>query len=121
MPFNLVPIFLATLAWVGTTVGAGWWAYGAGKDSEIASQDRENAAIQAATDKMAKTAAEAISKIQFRNTTIKQEVQHEITERVVYRDCVHTDEQLRRINAAIAGTGSYTAASSSLPAASAPR
>ena len=35
--------------------------------------------------------------------TIQNEVQREISERVVYRDCSHSPEQLQRINAAITG------------------
>lgn len=90
-------------AWVASVAGAGWFAYGAGQDSEIATQAREHKVAQIATDAAAKAAADAISKIKIQHRTVQQEVQREISERVVYRECVHSPEQLQRLNAALTG------------------
>ncbi len=60
-------------------------------------------AAQAAADSAASAAATAISKIKVQNRTIMNEVQREVQTNTVYRDCRHSDEQLRRINAALTG------------------
>ena len=41
----------------------------------------------------------------MRHTTIRQEAEREIQTRVEYRDCVHSPEQLQRLNAALANAG----------------
>ena len=72
---------------------------------EIAAADARDAAVaKAATDAALKVTAEAISKIKVQNRTITNEVQREVMERTVYRECQHTPEQLRRINSAITGS-----------------
>ena len=48
-------------------------------------------------------AADAIAKIEIKNTTIRQTMEREIHEKPVYRDCRHDAGSLQRINAAITG------------------
>jgi hypothetical protein len=47
--------------------------------------------------------AEAIAKIDVRNTTIKQKVVEYVTEKPVYVDCKHDDDGMRLVNEAITG------------------
>ena len=104
-------------AWLASVAAASWWAYGAGRDAEVAIQAREERAVARATAAAVSAAASAISRIKVEHTTIQHEVQREISERVVYRDCKHSSEQLQRINAALTGTGSGTAGRGRLPGA----
>lgn len=48
-------------------------------------------------------AAEAIAKLEIRHTTVRTAVEKEIHEKLVYRECRHTDYALRRINSALTG------------------
>ena len=48
-------------------------------------------------------AAEAIAKIEIKQTTIRQTLEREVHEKPVYRDCRHDAGSLQRINAAITG------------------
>lgn len=48
-------------------------------------------------------AAEAIARIEIKHTTVRAAVEREIHEKLVYGECVHSVEQLQRINAAITG------------------
>ncbi len=68
-----------------------------------AQQARENSIAAKATEAAASAAARAISAIKVQNRTITQEVQREVIDRPVYRDCLHSPDQLRNINAALTG------------------
>lgn len=103
-PYTLSALLVAILA-----AGAGGFKLGV--DHEIASQKREDQHIAQAVDAATNAAAEAIGKIKVTNSKIINEVQHEITKEVVYRDCVHTPNGLQLINQAI--TGRTNAASES--------
>lgn len=48
-------------------------------------------------------AAEAIARIEIKQTTIRQQLEREIHEKPVYRDCQHDAGSLQRINAALTG------------------
>lgn len=48
-------------------------------------------------------AAEAIARIEIKHTTVRAAVEREIHEKLVYRECQHSADQLQRINAAITG------------------
>jgi hypothetical protein len=91
-----------------------------GSNAVEATAAREERVGQLAGAAAAASAAEAISKIKVRNTTIQNEVQREVSERVVYRDCVHSPDQLQRINAALTGA-EPPADHGQLPAANASR
>ena len=89
-------ILAACLAWGASVLGAGWWAYGAGRDAEIADQSRVDRAVAAAGAEAASAVAAAVPRIQVRNTTIRQTLEKEVHERPVYRDCV-ADSAARRL------------------------
>jgi len=74
-----------------------------GKNACIAADVRERQIGELAAAKATDAAASAISKIKVQNRTVYSEVQREVMERTVYRDCLHTPEQLRRINSALTG------------------
>jgi hypothetical protein len=50
-------------------------------------------------------AAEAIAKIEIKNTTIRQQLETVTREVPVYRDCRNTDDGMRLINDALRGPG----------------
>ncbi|MEO8153547.1 MAG: hypothetical protein ABI605_10795 [Rhizobacter sp.] len=106
---------LAVAAWSASC----WKAYELGRDHELATQAREdNAAAQ--TRLVASTAAaEAISKIEVRHVTIRQQADTVIREVPVYLDCRHDARVLRDINEARTGRAEPVGAGQ-LPAASAP-
>ena len=89
----------------------------AGKAEVEAADARERDIAKLATDAALKVTAEAISKIKVQNRTITNEVQREVMERTVYRECQHTPEQLRRINSAITGSEPEPAGPGLLPTA----
>lgn len=56
-----------------------------------------------AQEAASRSAAEAIAKIEVRHITIRQEIQREILEKPVYRDCRHDDVGLSLVNEALNG------------------
>lgn len=100
---NLALILVAIIAFGGATAGAYMQGRQDGADKERAENSREVDIAAQASEAAASAAATAISRIKVQNRTIQNEVQREISERVVYRDCVHSPDQLQRINAALAG------------------
>lgn len=92
------------LAALAAILGA--YFYGRHDGSEIAAAQRlrdEQVARQVFDQAQAATAKE-IAKIKVRNVTVQQTLEKEIHEKPVYRDCRHTPDGLRSINAALAGT-----------------
>jgi hypothetical protein len=118
---NLYALLGGLLAWLASVVAAAWWGIGVGQDREIATQAREEHVAAVATQAAASAAAEAISRIKVQHRTITQEVQREVLERPVYRDCVHSTDQLQRINAALTGAAPEPAGRGIVPAADTPR
>lgn len=78
----------------GSNAFTAWKAYSAGKDHCIAEQARDAAVAQIASE----AAAEAISKIEIKNTTIRQTLEKEIHEKTVFRDCRSGDDARRLLN-----------------------
>ena len=91
------------LATIGVLYGTFHVGERTGRDGCKAATAREEHIAQVATDAANDAAARAIAGIQVKHTTIRQEVQREIRERPVYRDCRHPDGQLQRLNSALAG------------------
>lgn len=114
-PYVLLGGVLAALVAIG---GAYLQGRSDGLDKCEAAAARDERVAQIASVAAADAAASAITKIKVQNTTIKQEVQHEIVETVRYRECVHPDNIVRNINAALTGSPA-PAASSVVPAADA--
>lgn len=107
-------ILAAVLAVIGAFGGGYWWGASAKENAILAEQKREDDLIA----KMQGTVADSISKMTVKHVTIRQQVDHEIIEKPVYRDCMHTDDGLRLVNSALSNT--EPAGPSELPAIDAP-
>jgi hypothetical protein len=105
----------ALLLGVGLWGASCWYAFNIGKDVETAAQVREERAAQVSRDAALRATAEAISRIKVEHRTIQNEVQREILEKPVYRDCRHDADSLRRINSAIIGGSSEPVGGGGLP------
>lgn len=62
-------------------------------------------------------AAEKIAEIDIVNKTIYARATREVVEKVVYRDCVHSDDGLRAINEALTPSGAKPTGNSVVPGA----
>lgn len=109
-------ILVVMLGFMGFGVGG----FRLGVDHQKASEKDREDMVAAAVESANKSAAEAISKIKVKNTTIQNEVQREIVTKTVYADCRHSPDGLRLTNQALTG-GSKPAGDSKLPAADAPK
>lgn len=85
-------------------LGAGAGGFKLGVDHETASQERDQQRMEKAAQAAAVIAADAIANIKVVNTTIQNEVQREIRTNTVYADCRHSDDGLRLVNGALAGS-----------------
>lgn len=92
----------ALLAWGGHRL------YKAGFDAAIVQQKTNESLIKAAADAAQAAAAQAISTIQVKHVTIRQNLEKELTRDVVYRDCVASDRVLELSNEAITGRANPT-------------
>lgn len=88
-----------------------------GEELERGRQLAQDKLVRDVQDAAQRGAATEIAKIEIKNTTIKQEVQREILEKPVYRECRHDARGLSLINAAL--TGTEPAGDSQLPEADA--
>ena len=103
-------ILLALVVGWGASVGtAFFYGEGVGRDMEIAAQAREDRATQLAIDTTNRTVAEAISKIQVKNTTIRQTLEKEIHERPVFRDCRSGPDAMRLLNDTVSAPSAASA------------
>lgn len=105
----LITSGIAVLAVGGALYGAFHLGERSGRDGCEAEAAREDRIAQVATDAANTAAASAIAGIQVRHTTIRQEVQREIRELPVYRDCRHPPQQLQRLNSALTGDAAESA------------
>ena len=96
-PYILLAI---VITWGASVAGAFFYGEGVGKDSEIATQARENKAIVAASEAAASAAAQAISKLEVKHAVIRQKAETVIREVPVYRDCLNDNRVLDAINQA---------------------
>lgn len=86
-----------------SVLGAGAGGFRMGADHEVAAQARAAKHVGEAVAAANMASAEAISRIKVTNSNIYSKVQHEITEKIVYRDCRHSDVGLQHVNAALSG------------------
>ena len=93
------------LALAAVVALSGAYAYGRydGRQLELATQYRESRAAEVSRDAALKGAAEAISKIEVRNVTIRQQAETITREVPVYRECRHDPRGMRMVNEALAG------------------
>ena len=88
------PLVMAVLVAIGA---AGGW--------KVANDHRdalELAEAKGKSDALTATAA-AIAKIDVKNVTIKQKLETQVRESIVYRDCKNTPEVMKTINEALSG------------------
>lgn len=105
-------------AWVGSVGVAGLWAYGAGKDAELATQAREDKIAALASDAAASAAAAAISKIEVKHVNVRQQLEREVLTREVFRDCRSGPDAVRLFNSTLTAGGAASApAGGQLPGA----
>lgn len=100
-PYGLI---IGAAVFAIATAGAYLQGRSDGGNACEAAAAREQRVAEVATAAAAQAAASAIAGIKIQNRTIQNEVQREISERVVYRDCGHSPDQLQRLNAALAGS-----------------
>lgn len=94
-PLVIVLVSLAIFSG-GITIGIKWEA------GEVAKREQGKAE---ARQEALSAAAREIAKIDVKRVTIRQPLEREVHEKVVYRDCVHTPDGLLRLNQALGGGG----------------
>lgn len=115
-------LLAGVLLLVGLTGGAYWQGRQDGGNACIAEQARDVEVAVIAGEAAASATAAAISKIEVRNVTITQQLQREVIERQVFRDCRSGDDARRLFNSAIPGAAEQPAAApGELPASHAAR
>lgn len=110
-------VLLALVLFYASSIGAvGYKAYHLGGEHVIAEQAETQELIDKVYDKAQQGAAEAISKLEVKNVTIRQKAETITREVPVYRDCHHDADGLRLLNEALA-PGSEPAGHGELPGA----
>lgn len=120
---NPYAIAAGLVLWAASVLGAGWWAYGAGKDAELATQAREDRAAQVARDAATSAAAAAISRIEVKNVTVRQPLETIVRTEQVFRDCRSGPDAVRLLNATpgVAAPAASAAGDGQLPGTGAAR
>ena len=105
---------VSILAVAGT---AGGYIYGRIDGTAIneAKHLKANELVEDARDAMILAAGEAIGKIEIRHQTIRQEVEREIVEKPVFRECRNTADSFRLLNDALQNREPEPAGESLLP------
>jgi hypothetical protein len=96
-------ILAAAIALAGLTGGAYVKGREDGENKIVAQEAREREIAAEAVDAANTAAAQAIAGIKVQHRTVTQEVQREVIDRPVYRECLHSPDGLRNINAALTG------------------
>jgi len=94
----------AGVVMLGSFGATAWFSYRAGQNECASTTAREERVAQLAGSAAAERAAEAISKLKVTHETIRQNTLREVVERAVYRDCRHSPDGLRDVNAALTAT-----------------
>jgi hypothetical protein len=94
-----------SILWIGSglavaaAIGGAYWAgHTAGVDSQAARQQRDSDLVAQAGDAAASAAAAAINKIEVRHVTVRQQLEREVVERAVFRDCRSGPDVVRLFN-----------------------
>lgn len=106
--------YIALVA-IAALIGAYFFGRHDGKEIEIAKQAKAEEIVKQSREAMQQAAAEAIAQITVKHQTIRAEVQREVVEKPVYRDCRADDSILHSLNAA---KGIEPAGSGKLPGTS---
>jgi hypothetical protein len=115
MLFNPTTLLIGALSVLLLTGGA----YIKGRQDGAAIQRADQAEVlelaRQVRDEAQRGAAAAIAQIEIKHTTIRQQLEREIHEKPVYRDCQHDAGGLQRINAALTGREPVAPGSGKLP------
>lgn len=100
-----------------TGLGGYLRGYGAGEDHVLAQQKKQEEVIKDVVDASNQATAAAIAQIKVRHVTVKQELQREVVEKQVFRECRSGPESVRLFNSAISGpqAPAQPASSGSMP------
>jgi len=104
-------ILVVMLGFCGVSVGG----FKLGMDHQKAAEADKKELIAEAVDAANATSAQAISKLKIKNTTITNEVQHEVRTNTIYGDCHNTPSSLQSINAALDPSSTYSPDEGKLP------
>lgn len=111
----MLPSALVTNPWVLLAAGlalaashgaVGYKAYRLGQDNVYAEQAKLEEVEKRTREAALIATAEAISKIEVRNVTIRQKAETVVREVPVYRDCRHDPSGLQLVNEALTAPGS---------------
>lgn len=97
-PYVLLAVFLF---YVGSVGGAYFFGRSDGGELEKAKAAEIQEVVNAAKEGMISAAAKAISEIEVKHVTIRQQLEKEVVEKPVYRECRHTPDGLRYLNQAL--------------------
>ena len=116
-------LLVGALAAAGACAGSFFYGVGVGKDSIIAQEAKAEQLLTQAVDRVLVGTAEAINKIEVKHVTVKQQLQREVIEREVFRDCRSGPESVRLFNSTLqentgtVGVAGEAPAIGSMPAA----
>lgn len=106
-------VWLAAIVVIGgSNAATAYYTWGAAKDDCIADQARDVAVAQIASE----AAAEAISKIEVKHTTVRQTLEKEVHEKTVFRDCRSGPDAVRMFNSTIPAQAGSAPDGGKLPA-----
>lgn len=80
-----------------------------GRAAELATQAREDRASAVAGAAAASAAAEAITQIEVKHVTVRQQLETQVREVQVYRDCKATPQVVQKLNEALTGSPALAA------------
>ena len=112
---NPYAILAIVLAFVISVSAAGAGGFKLGMDHEKATEVDKNELVSEAVDAATSAAATAISSLKIKNTTITNEVQHEVRTNTVYVDCKLPPSGVRLLNAALDPSAAFSIGDGKLP------
>jgi hypothetical protein len=93
-----LPALLIGAAVAGGIAAAYHAGHAAGRNAQAAGQQREEQLVLQAGAAAASAAAAAINRIEVRHVTVRQQLEREVVERAVYRDCRSGPDAVRLFN-----------------------
>ena len=108
LPARLYFLIAGVVALGGFLTWGGHRLYEAGFNAAVIERAKDAQLIEAASAAAQKAAAQAISEIQVKHVTIRQNLEKELTRDVVYRDCIAAPRVLELTNEAITGRADPT-------------
>jgi len=100
---KLNELLLVVLVWIASVAGAFWLGMDYQSSQDKAKSGELKQAIEDTRKAANEGAADAISKIVVRNTTIQGKVETIVRDNPVYRDCVNDPSVLHNINEVLTG------------------